>query len=156
MTGEVASKPGVWLSWEFPAVLMESGKPFVIGQRYKISTFELSNIAKLIKGWTGEVIGAGFSLKDYLGKPGLMNVVHNQSGEKTYANIMTLAPLMRGMAAPAPVNPLVYFDIEQLKHGDRSQFELTPPFIQKMIQVSPEYAEIGQKADDALGDPIPW
>ena len=52
------------------------------------------------------------SFDDLLGKPCMLNIIHNKSvdGTKTYANIASITPVMQGQEVPEPDIDMYYFD----------------------------------------------
>lgn len=141
--GAVSHKPSVFIGFELSKTQMKegdnAGKPFVIGQKFKISTFDRAPLPQMIKSWKGIEVKPGFSLKPLLGEAALVNVIHNVKGDNTYANIDTVVPLMDGMDSPLCFNSPIYFDLDDFDGVNHSIFNSLPPFIQKMIQASPEY-----------------
>lgn len=133
---------------------MRDGRPFSVSE---ILTISLSSKAKLrdrLKSWRGrdftEAELAGFDLKNVVGAPCLINVVHNESGGKTYANIASITPLPKGMAAPELQNDKLVWEF-----GDDES--LLPEWIRKMLGRDPReatYKESLVPADDY--DDVPF
>jgi hypothetical protein len=44
----------------------------------------------------------GFDVESMIGRNCLLNVTHNQVGDKTYANVASVNPLMKGMPTLSP------------------------------------------------------
>lgn len=135
----------VMLAFETSAMMTEgefSGKPFLMTTRYTASLHEKAALRKILKGWRGrdftDIELDGFDLKNVLGKNCMINVVHNDSGDKTYANIDSIMPLPAGMIAPK-VNPLVHFDLDEF---DKDVFGALSKSLQETISKSPEYIKL--------------
>ena len=133
----------IMLAWEFPNDTMDDGKPFSIANWYTLSLHEKSNLRKDLESWRGrgftELELEGFDLRNILGKTCYINVVHNVSDNKTYANVASIMPLPEGIKCPDAVNPPVSFDIDEFK---TEIFESLPEGIQKIINTSDERAGI--------------
>jgi hypothetical protein len=129
----------VMVAWEFPKELMEDGKPFSIANWYTVSLHEKSNMRKDLESWRGrgftETELLGFDLSKILGQSCYINVVHNVSDNKTYANVASIMPLPDGVECPEAVNPLVAFDIDEF---DQEVFDALPEGLQKIINTSEE------------------
>jgi hypothetical protein len=66
----------------------------------------------------------------------MVNIIHKQSGEKTFANIQTITPLPKGMVCPPAVNPPLVFSTQQ---PDMVVFRTLPEFVQDKIKLSDEF-----------------
>jgi hypothetical protein len=67
------------------------------------------------------------------GGPCTLTVVHNTSGDKTYANIGSTAPPMKGFDVPDLVNPITVWSLDD---PDMEEFEKFPEFIQDKIKAN--------------------
>lgn len=92
-----------------------------------------------------------------LGKPCLVNVVHNESNGNTYANIGGITPLPKTMAAPEVHGQLIAYSPET---HDAATWELLPKFLQekiakRVVEASPLVAVgAGSKVD--FDDSVPF
>lgn len=106
----------VLFGWELPDEPNpeDNDKPFLVWKRYTLSLSDKANLRKDLESWRGRKFSAeelkGFDLKNVLGKPCQLQVVHN---EGKYANVASIMAVMKGTKVPPPVNPLVYFDISE-------------------------------------------
>ena len=66
-----------------------------------------------------------------VGSAGALTVVHNQSGDRTYANVGSVSPIMKGMAVEELKNPSVVFSLDE---PDLDVFESLPDFLQEKIK----------------------
>lgn len=92
----------IWLTTE----LMTSGKPFWVSGMYNLTLSAAkgkeSSLYKLLSGWLGKAPvtekSPAFDFASMIGKPCLLTIVHDTNGDKTYANVSNVTPLMKGMA----------------------------------------------------------
>lgn len=128
----------------------EKELPFVLSREFTLSMHEKSNLRPFVEGVIGVQLkdeeASAFDIEDLLGKSFLVTVVHNVSkaNGKTYANIATAAPLMKGMEAPTPINDQVILDVRTMKH---EEIDTLPQFLQDKIKVSYEYKNRFEKTD---------
>lgn len=129
------------------AVLMDddqgefAGKPFLIIQRYTASLSDKAQMRKDLESWRGRKFTQpeldGFELKNVLGKPCFLNMVHSDpKGGKTYSNISSIMPLPAGMTAPAAVGDLVFFSLSDFQ---QSEYDKLSDYFKKAIAESDEY-----------------
>lgn len=132
----------VLLGWELPDELMDGGKPFVVQQRYTWSMSEKANLRKDLESWRGRAFEekdfGTFNIKNVLGKPCVLTIVHKEEGGKVYANIAAVGKPMKGMASPDPVNPVVYFSLEDYSE---TVYAGLSDGLKAVIAKSPEYIE---------------
>lgn len=83
----------------------DDGERFHIKKRYTLSFHPKSNLRKDVETWRGKPYSddeltqmGGFEANDLIDKQALVGIVHNVSGDNTYANITTVNGLMKGMA----------------------------------------------------------
>lgn len=136
----------VVITWELPDVRMDIEKddrtfnlPRAISKTYTLSLHEKSNLIKDLTSWRGkgftELELAGFDVRKLIKANCLVQVIHTEKGDKTYANVATVAKLMTGMAKKEPENPTVIYDMGT----DGTVFpETMPEWIRKLIMKSEE------------------
>ena len=149
--GEVKKRHQVMISWELPNALMQNGeyagKPFTYHETFTWSMHEKAKLRQVLESWRGKKFTDadfgehGFNIRNILGVPCLLNLVHKQSGEKTYTNMGSVSPLVQGMQAPDLVNPQVYLALTP------DDFEMTTYMglsenVRLKIATSPEYQKI--------------
>jgi hypothetical protein len=125
-----------YLEFELPDELMEdTGKPFAIGRRFTLSLSSKSALREVLENWRGRPFTAtelqGFQLDKLVGIPALVTIQHRQNGEKTYANLTSVAPLPKGMKKPKQVNPSLVYACDQ---GEDDTFEQLPEWLQNVIR----------------------
>lgn len=129
-------------------------KPRLMSKQYTLSLNEKSRLYQDLNAWRGrnftEEELKAFDLKNVLGVPCLMQIIHTKKGDKTYSDISSLMRIPKGMNAPNPRMPLVYFDIdtstpEARIHALKSIKEdlpKLPEWVQKRIQESETAREL--------------
>lgn len=137
----------VMIGFELPTEFMEDGRPFTIHKRYTWSTHEKANMRKDLESWRGAKFNdsdfgpGGFNVKNLLGVPATLNIVHSDRDGQSYANIASIGKAMRGIEIPPQINPSVYLTLEP--HAfDREVFQSLSEKLQKFIAESPEYQAI--------------
>lgn len=156
--GETKKQQKVMIYWEIldDKVKMEDGRPFSISRKYTASLNEKSNLYSDLVAWRGrdftEAELAGFDMSKLLGAYCQMQVIHNESNGKTYANVNTI---MATKDRPAAVNPDVMFDIDS---PDMTVFEAQSEWLKDQIRKSPEWQARESDSDiseiDTLSKPI--
>lgn len=150
------------IGFDFPTETREDGSPEKLTMILTASMHKKGNLRKMIEGWFGKSFpndeaANNFELKELLGKVGYANVTHNTRGEKTYANISSLIPLPKGMAAPTTDTPFLYYsEAGDQPPAERSEaYAALPEWLRTKIdnQVRAE-SEAGN--DDDGNDDIPW
>lgn len=145
--GETKMSHQIMFSWELPTARMNDGRPFTINQRFTASLSEKAQLRGVLESWRGRKFSPqeleGFDLYNVLGKTCFINVVHNEKGDKTYANVASVMPVPTGMEVPKAENAQVFFSLSAF---DESVFSSLPEGIQKTIKESPEFAEAAQAA----------
>jgi hypothetical protein len=109
-------------------------KPMVCGKFYTLSLHEKANLRKDTENWRGkrftEAELKGFDLKQLLGAPCMIQIVHNDEG--TRDNISGISKLPKGMAIPTlgemNIDGLLY---EGGVNGDH--YDRLPQWLQKKV-----------------------
>lgn len=153
--GEVKDSHKILIQWESEQLMEDgehAGKPFLISQRYTASLSEKAVLRKDLESWRGRKFTPAelerFDLKTVLGKPCMLNIVHNETGGKTYANISSIMPLPASMTAPKAVGDLIFFSFEDF---DSATFAKLSENLQKTISEAKEFKS-AQAAPVAAGD----
>lgn len=135
----------------------DDGKPMVAGRNFTLSNYESAALRGFIEGWRGRAFteqeAIDFDYKVMLGQPCILNITHKRShdGTKTYANIDSAMRLMNGMAAPAQVNPSLYFYMGTDESGfaeyEPEVLHQLPEWLKGIIWKSPEYLKASGQMD---------
>jgi hypothetical protein len=105
-TGEkkVKKTRKIYLAWEVDEDKQGGGGKILIGREYTLSLGKKAALAALIGQWRGKELADGeeFDLSKLLGKPCLLTVTHQESGEKTYHRMSGVSALPKGMTPYKP------------------------------------------------------
>lgn len=148
------TKRKVYIRFEVPAERWKYEKdgkqleaPGVIGVILTASMHKKATLRQRLEGWRGRAFSEAeaeeFNLESVLGKPAMLTVQHNSSDGKTYANIVAISPLPKGMSAPgAELALLLYHD------GDKSMYSALPEWLRKKIDEQVPEPEAEEPAID--------
>ncbi len=79
----------------------DDGKPYLVFKRYTLSLHEKAGLRKDLESWRGKKFTRdeemGFDVEKLIGANCLLNITHNDQGERTYANVVSIMPLAKGM-----------------------------------------------------------
>jgi len=158
--GDIKHQRKALLSWELPTEPMEDGRPFTISQRYTLSSHEKANLRRDLESWRGKRFTeadfgpGGFDIKNVLGVPCLLGVIHAEKNGKTYANIASISAPPKGMDIPKGANDHVYFSLEtdQFSAG---VYESLSSGIRNVIAQSPEYQALLTTTDEPPAQDAP-
>jgi len=140
-------------------------KPMVVSIEQTRSLGEKASLRKLLEQWRGQTFTSkelqAFSLKNLLGKPAMLTLIHKTSQQgRQYCAIAGASKLPKGMKAPATTtNDQLYYEIEQ---GEAGQFQDMPDWLQEKIRASKEFATAAGKSTatkvelDADGNQVPF
>jgi len=97
----------VCIGWELEEI-NDSGKRFVVYRKYTLTLHEKGSLCKDLTSWRGrpftEEEKDGFDVEVLIGVNCLLNIIHSQSGNKTFANIAGVSPLPKTMIRIKPEN----------------------------------------------------
>jgi hypothetical protein len=154
----------VMISWELPNETIPdgelAGQPYSIHQRYTWSMSEKATLRKHLESWRGRAFGTEdfvgpkrFDIKNIVGKPCMLQVVHATKDGKTYSNIAAVAAMPKGMAAPEMVNEAVFLGLTPDEFRD-DVFNSLSDRLRETIQASPEYKSLigGEPMQAETGD----
>lgn len=98
------AKHQIWIVWLLSEIEPESGKPFLVTKRYTFSMHEKSNLFADVCSWLGLRMtpdqAERCDLEKMIGRPCLLNIMHNHKDGSTYANVNTVMPLPNGYPVP--------------------------------------------------------
>jgi hypothetical protein len=89
-------------------------------------------------------IAENFDIFTLLGKPCMVNITHVTKGDATYANIIGMSPVPKGLVCPPAFNTALCYNTEE--HDD-AVFSQLPEFIQDKIKMSDEWIARISKPD---------
>jgi hypothetical protein len=118
----------------------EGLKPFYARSIYNLSMNEKAVLRRDIESWAGKKmsneIAGNFDIFTLLGRPCIVNITHIEKGDATYANIIGMSPLPKGMVCPPAFNTALCYNTEE---HDEAVFSQLPEFIQDKIKMSDEW-----------------
>jgi hypothetical protein len=131
-----------------------TNKPLIVYERLTASMNEKANLRAMLTGWRGRPFtdeeAAEFDMKNVIGKPCQVNVVLNEKGGKTFANIQSVVPWPKSMKVPAPSNELLFYDPDNTSCRDK-----LPQWIKDKLDnaLRPEKAAASREAvEDAMAE----
>lgn len=114
--------------------LNTAGKRFEIANRLTFTFGEKSNLRKFLGTWRGKTYNddearEGAPLRKLVGQPAYITIEHKVSGDKTYANIVGITKLPKGLT---PIKPDGYTRSEHWKmqssaEADSQRYSTTIP-----------------------------
>jgi hypothetical protein len=135
----------VLIGWELPEELIEiNGEkvPRTINQRYTASLNEKSVLRRDLAAWRGRDFTpaelAEFNLRNIVGAPCLLQIIHRDYNGKKYANVVSVMSLPKGMAKPQMSEPPVVYDIDE---DDPAKVNELAPWIKEIIVKSDSYQQ---------------
>lgn len=156
--GKVSYQRKVLIGWELHGddadgspLRAADGKPMTISKRYTLSLGDKANLRADLEAWRGKPFDAqekkGFDITKLLGQFCMLNVVHMESGGKTYANIASIGPVPAVIKKnlPAGEHELQSFNIMA---PDQKVFDSFHEKLQDVIRKSSEY--IGRAAPKSV------
>jgi hypothetical protein len=118
-------------------------KPFVISKEFTLSMGAKSNLRPFVEGIIGVKLtdeeARVFDIETLVGMPCLATITHTKGKKdpsKTYANLTSVSPLVKGMTAPDPINQPVIQDVKTMELED---IDKLPEFLQVKMKDSDEY-----------------
>lgn len=111
---------------------MENGNRFTVSQMFTASLGEKANLRKFLESWRGRAFTkeelAGFDTEQLIGAPAVVQVVHAEKGDKTYANINSVMKLMKGLPKLSPSNDYIRVKDRKEQNGNGSSPEQEQQF----------------------------
>ena len=133
----------------------EGLKPFYARSIYNLSMNEKAVLRRDIEAWAGKKmsneIAGEFDIFTLLGRPCIVNITHIEKGDATYANIIGMSPLPKGMVCPPAFNTALCYNTEE---HDETVFSQLPEFIQDKIKMSDEWIARVTKPAPVVAAPV--
>lgn len=133
----------VLIGWELPEERIEingESVPRTINQRYTASLNEKSILRRDLAAWRGRDFNAAeleeFNLRNIVGAPCLLQVIHREYNGKKYANVASIMSLPKGMTKPQSFEPPLVYDIDE---DDPEMVDKFPAWIKETIQKSESF-----------------
>lgn len=152
----------VRFGFEFPTELKvfkeENGEqPFFLSKEYTLSMHEKATLRLHLETWRGkkftEEESKSFDVTRLLKVPCMINVVHKVSDKtgKTFAEIGSISPLMKGMVCPEQINKTSLLCYDEFDH---ELFETLPDFLKDKIRKSSEYQAMNNVSQDPQSENV--
>lgn len=134
--GQYGPKHKVYLRFQIPSERITGewdgqayDRPMVTGVQMTLSLGKNSQMRPFLESWRGKSFTAeelrGFDISTVAGVPALINIIHEEKGDKTYANIKTIMPLK---------NSKLKAEGEVIVHdNDSDRYNDLPEWLQKKI-----------------------
>lgn len=139
----------VQIVFELPGETIEvEGKqePRQLSREFSVATKKNSNLRTFLSAWNGKTYSDDdfmeLDMFDQLGRPALLNVVLNETGE--YANIESAIQIPKGIPAPLSNTATIRWDMDA---WDDSVFEALPEWVQEKIKKSTQYQKAHAPTD---------
>lgn len=140
----------VMLGWEIPDEQIETEdgtKNRTITMRYTASLNENSNLRRDLSAWRGRDFTEDeleeFNLRNIVGKPCLLNIIHKTKNGKTYANIQSVAAVPKIMKdavqAATRTEQEIVFDLDD---ATIEECDLLPKWIAEAVKKSTTYQDM--------------
>ena len=107
----------VQIVWEIPSETVEidgETKPRQLSRTFSVATSRKANLRAIISSWNGKTYSddefGELDLFAQIGKPCMLNVVLNDSGE--YSNVDSVVPMPKGVPAPVSTTPPIRWDMD--------------------------------------------
>ena len=157
------AKEKVYIRWEVPSERVEFEKdgqefdaPLTIWANYTNSLSNKANLRHVLEGWLGrtftrEEVLSGFELFNLVGMPCLLTVVHNESGERTYANVLSISMVMKGQVVPPQeLDPITY------SPNAIAQWNDLPDWLKEKVRNQVKNEPEGEERQAEFKDDIPF
>jgi hypothetical protein len=139
-TGQKKVQHKVDVAWQI-GEKRDDGKRFVVYKRYTLSIHEKATLRKDLESWRGRPFTEAelkrFDVESVIGANALINVQHNTKDGKTYANVVSVMPIIKGMPkmvaegyerkTAEPHEPPPHADADEPNFGPEPILE-DPPF----------------------------
>jgi len=98
--GKTKTQHKVSLVWQIDE-RRDDGKRYLVYKRYTLSLNEKATLRKDLESWRGRPFSReeemGFDVESVIGANSLINIQHHTQGDRTYANVVSIMPLAKGM-----------------------------------------------------------
>lgn len=113
-----------------------------ISKDYTLSLGKKATLRADLRAWRGREFTREelerFNVRNILGAPCMLNIVHQTTENGTYANISGIMALPKGMPKPEQTNQTLYWDFDEFTVDDEA-FSALPEFLQNRIRESQTY-----------------
>lgn len=151
-------KQKVRFTWELSEETKDFGRgesePFLISRVLTFSFSPKSNLKKVLEGMKGsaledkEIENLDTTLRNLIGAPCMVNVVHVKVGDQSYANVEGVAPVPAKLRKDVPPlhNEGIFFETEM--GSESREFLLLPDFLKSQIAKCHEWNRGSDEDED--------
>lgn len=148
----------VRIGWELPTEqrVFDEAKgeqPLVISNEYTLSMHEKSKLRSVLQSWRGKAFSEeeakSFDITKLIGASCMLNIIHKETPNGTYANIGSIAPIPKGLECPPQINPAFVLSYDSF---DYAKYMGLPDFIKAKMQTSLEFQAINQPEQTHLDE----
>lgn len=134
--GETKVKPKLYMRFEVSDERTDDGsKPLEVGITLGANLSKKGTLRPLLESWRGRAFTEAelqkFDVTAVLGKPCLLSVLQETRGDKVYANIKSISPLLKNMEAPKLEGKLVKYSAD-----DTGQWDDLPTWLQEKVRAA--------------------
>lgn len=137
----------VLLMWEIPSETIDLGEDEpssrTITKQYTASLNERSILRRDLEAWRGRPFTdaelRSFDLRSIVGAPCMLNIIHREYQNRTFADISGIMKMMKGMTVDTPRLESIVFDLDN--PDDLPKLELLPDWIENRVKESRQYKE---------------
>lgn len=138
----------VRIGWELPTErrVFKEGEPeapFTVYKEYTLSLADKANLRKDLKAWRGKDFtdeeANAFNICKLVGVNCTLGIGHKTKGDKTYAEVTSVGPPMKGMIEVKQHNPNF---ILTYQNWNWDAFNTLPEYIRKKMETSKEFKAI--------------
>jgi hypothetical protein len=137
----------LYVEFQVPGERTSEGEAFAVGVRLTFSSSDKSTLRKHLESWRGKRFAdeeiEGFDLRNILGKPCSLSIVHTERNGSTYADITNVGGIAKGSAVPALEGDTVYVSLDP-EDFEPETFEALSDKLRETIAKSPEYKALPQ------------
>ena len=136
-SAKFAPRHEILFVFELSDVKRDDGTPADVSARVTASIGKKATLRQWLESWRGapfksEQEAYDLDLTTLVGKPVFIQVVHNPSGDRVYANVKNLAPIPSGMDKPSLVGSPIIYDPDREDADD--VYRTLPEWILKRLQ----------------------
>ena len=144
----------IMIAFELPNSIQSdgdyAGEPFGASGWYNLFMSPQAFLRVDLESWRGVQFtteqAEAFDILKLVGVPAFLNIVHEESNGKTYANIKAIMPLPDGTTCPPAVNECYGFSLEPEDFNVETFGKLTEN-MQSKIKETPEWAALHKKEE---------
>ena len=154
--GETKTARKILIAFEItdPDNRRDDGEPHIVSKRFTASLHPKAGLRKFLESWRGRPFTPeelkAFDLRALLGVSCLLGIVHQEKGDRVYANLSSCMKLPKGMPAAPGTEPLVHFD---LACADWQVYAELSPRLAEQIAQSPEFQALTPPRSVAMPPP---